>query len=111
MISLRQLKYFVEIVAAGSYTRASERLYIAQSALSRQIKELESDMDVVLLRRDAKQIELTQAAWHFMTRPEKFSTMSSRPFRRRVISARVNAARSGCCIPVRCHYRHRWVPV
>jgi len=71
MISLRQLKYFVEIVAAGSYTRASERLYIAQSALSRQIKELESDMDVVLLRRDAKQIELTQAGQAFHDKARK----------------------------------------
>ena len=71
MISLRQLKYFVEIVAAGSYTRASERLYIAQSALSRQIKELEGDMDVVLLRRDAKQIELTQAGLAFHDKARK----------------------------------------
>lgn len=71
MISLRQLKYFVEIVAAGSYTRASERLYIAQSALSRQIKELESDMDVLLLRRDAKQIELTQAGLAFHDKARK----------------------------------------
>lgn len=71
MISLKQLRYFVEIVAAGSYTRASERLYIAQSALSRQIKELESDMDVVLLRRDARQIELTLAGQEFYDKARK----------------------------------------
>jgi DNA-binding transcriptional LysR family regulator len=71
MISIKQLKYFVEIVAAGSYTRASERLYIAQSALSRQIKELENDIDVVLLRRDAKQVELTLAGKEFYDRARK----------------------------------------
>ena len=71
MISIKQLKYFVEIVAAGSYTRASERLYIAQSALSRQIKELENDIDVVLLRRDAKQVELTLAGKDFYDRARK----------------------------------------
>ncbi|AKZ61651.1 LysR family transcriptional regulator [Herbaspirillum hiltneri N3] len=71
MISIKQLKYFVEIVAAGSYTRASERLYIAQSALSRQIKELENDIDVVLLRRDAKQVELTLAGRDFYDRARK----------------------------------------
>jgi len=71
MISFKQLRYFVEIVAAGSYTRASERLYIAQSALSRQIKELETDMDVVLLRRDAKQIELTLAGQEFYDKARK----------------------------------------
>lgn len=71
MISFKQLRYFVEIVAAGSYTRASERLYIAQSALSRQIKELENDMDVVLLRRDAKQVELTLAGQEFYDKARK----------------------------------------
>ncbi|MFL9926991.1 LysR substrate-binding domain-containing protein [Herbaspirillum lusitanum] len=71
MISIRQLRYFVEIVAAGSYTRAAERLYVAQSALSRQIKELEADMDVLLLRRDAKQIELTLAGQDFYDKARK----------------------------------------
>ena len=71
MISVKQLRYFVEIVAAGSYTRASERLYIAQSALSRQIKDLEEEMDVQLLRRDAKQIELTLAGQDFYDKARK----------------------------------------
>lgn len=38
MISLKQFRYFVEIVDAGSYSRAAEKLSIAPSALSRQIK-------------------------------------------------------------------------
>lgn len=71
MISLRQLKYFVEIVDAGSYTRAAEHLYIAQSALSRQIKELESDIQVCLLQRDSRHIELTQAGQLFYARSKR----------------------------------------
>ena len=71
MISFRQLRYFVEIVEAGGYTRAAERLFIAQSALSRQVKELESDLDVVLLKRDAKQFELTDAGQDFYERSRK----------------------------------------
>jgi DNA-binding transcriptional LysR family regulator len=71
MISLRQLKYFVEIVDAGNYTRAAERLYIAQSALSRQMKELESDMQVCLLQRDSRHIELTQAGQLFYERSKR----------------------------------------
>ena len=71
MISFRQLRYFVEIVEAGGYTRAAERLFIAQSALSRQIKELEGSLDVVLLRRDAKQFELTDAGQDFYERSRK----------------------------------------
>ncbi|GGC84169.1 LysR family transcriptional regulator [Undibacterium terreum] len=61
MISLKQIKYFVEIVEAGSYSRASERLYIAQSALSRQMKELESEVQAVLMERDSRHLELTDA--------------------------------------------------
>ncbi|MBO9538701.1 LysR substrate-binding domain-containing protein [Herbaspirillum sp.] len=71
MISFRQLRYFVEIVEAGGYTRAAERLFIAQSALSRQVKELEGDLDVVLLKRDAKQFELTDAGQDFYERSRK----------------------------------------
>lgn len=71
MISLRQLRYFVEIVDAGSYTRAAEHLYIAQSALSRQMKELESDMQVSLLQRDSRHIELTQAGQLFYERSKR----------------------------------------
>lgn len=65
MISLKQMKYFVEIVEAGSYSRASERLYIAQSALSRHVKELENELQTLLLLRDARHVEPTAAGLVF----------------------------------------------
>jgi DNA-binding transcriptional LysR family regulator len=65
MVSMRQFKYFVEIVDAGGYTRAAERLCIAQSALSRQIKDLEALLEVQLLRRGAGPLELTPAGRRF----------------------------------------------
>ena len=71
MISLKQFKYFVEIVDAGSYSRAAEKLYIAQSALSRQIKELESEVQALLLTRDARHIELTPAGQVFYERARR----------------------------------------
>jgi len=43
VISTRQLRYFVEIADSGSFSAAAERLFVAQSALSRQIKELETN--------------------------------------------------------------------
>ncbi|MGG2018594.1 LysR family transcriptional regulator [Pseudomonas sp. S8] len=42
MLSTRQLRYFVEIADCGSFSAAAERLFVAQSALSRQIKDMES---------------------------------------------------------------------
>lgn len=71
MISLKQFKYFVEIVEAGSYSRAAEKLYIAQSALSRQIKELEDELQTQLLTRDARQFELTAAGQLFFERAKR----------------------------------------
>ena len=61
MVSMRQLRYFVEIVEAGSYSLAAERLFVAQSALSRQVKELEASAQVQLLTRGARRFELTPA--------------------------------------------------
>ena len=71
MISLKQFKYFIEIVEAGSYSRAAEKLYIAQSALSRQIKELEDELQTPLLMRDARQFELTPAGQLFFERGKR----------------------------------------
>jgi DNA-binding transcriptional LysR family regulator len=71
VISLKQFKYFIEIVEAGSYSRAAEKLYIAQSALSRQIKELEDELQTPLLMRDARQFELTPAGQLFFERGKR----------------------------------------
>jgi DNA-binding transcriptional LysR family regulator len=71
VISLKQFRYFIEIVEAGSYSRAAEKLYIAQSALSRQIKELEDELQTPLLTRDARQFELTPAGRLFFERGKR----------------------------------------
>lgn len=63
--SLKQLRYFVEIVDAGSFSLAAERLFIAQSALSRQIKELEGMLQVALLVRKARHVVTTPAGRAF----------------------------------------------
>lgn len=68
MVSTRQLRYFVEIAESGSFSAAAERLFIAQSALSRQIKELESQLDTQLFERTARQPRLTTAGQAFLPR-------------------------------------------
>lgn len=68
MLTIKQMKYFVEIVAAGSYSRAAEHLFVAQSALSRHIKELESALQTQLLERGARHVELTDAGRLFHER-------------------------------------------
>ncbi|MFV3379790.1 MULTISPECIES: LysR family transcriptional regulator [Pseudomonas] len=68
MTSIRQLRYFVEIAENGSFSAAAERLYIAQSALSRQIKELEQQLGTPLFERTARQPRLTAAGLAFLDR-------------------------------------------
>ncbi|MFT3717176.1 LysR family transcriptional regulator [Pseudorhodoferax sp.] len=61
MLSHRQLRYFVEIVDAGGFSAAAERLFIAQSALSRQVREMEQALQVPLLLRDSRRLQMTAA--------------------------------------------------
>lgn len=68
MTSIRQLRYFVEIAEQGSFSSAAERLFIAQSALSRQIKELEQQLGTLLFERTARQPRLTSAGRVFLGR-------------------------------------------
>ena len=68
MISTRQLRYIVEIADSGSFSAAAERLFVAQSALSRQIKELESQLQTPLFERTARQPRLTAAGEAFYPR-------------------------------------------
>lgn len=58
---LRTLKYFVAVVDAGSLTAAASAIPIAQPALTRQIRELESDMGAPLLERLPRGVRMTQA--------------------------------------------------
>ncbi len=61
MLDFRQLRYFVEIVDAGSLTRAAGSLHVAQSALSQQMASLEESVGVRLLTRSVKGVTATEA--------------------------------------------------
>lgn len=55
------MRYFVKIVEAGSFSRASALIFVAQPALSHQIAELEEELGVVLLHRNARGVRPTVA--------------------------------------------------
>jgi LysR family transcriptional regulator, nitrogen assimilation regulatory protein len=57
----RQLRYFVKVVEAGSFSRAASLIYIAQPALSQQIAELEEELGASLLKRSARGVRPTAA--------------------------------------------------
>jgi DNA-binding transcriptional LysR family regulator len=67
-VELRHLRYFVAIAEEGGFTRASERLWIAQSGLSAQIRRLEAEMKLTLFVRHSRGVELTEAGKVFLHR-------------------------------------------
>lgn len=62
---LRQVKYFVTIVDAGGFTAAAEKLFISQSAISQQINALETELGVLLFKRENRKFSLTPAGEYF----------------------------------------------
>ena len=66
-MELRHLRYFIEVAEAGSLTVAAEKkLHTAQPSLSRQIRDLEHEVGVQLMRRSVHGIELTAAGRAFL---------------------------------------------
>ena len=60
-MNLEQLRAFVEVAELGNFTRAAERLHLAQPSLSRQITTLEQDLGAALFHRARRGSTLTTA--------------------------------------------------
>ncbi|WP_461783229.1 LysR family transcriptional regulator [Prosthecobacter sp.] len=75
-MELYQLGYFIEIARQRSFTRAAERLHMAQPALSQQMKNLESELGTALFIRGRKEIQLTAAGKAFLPRAEALLTQA-----------------------------------
>jgi LysR family transcriptional regulator, cyn operon transcriptional activator len=55
-LDVRALRYFLEVVRLGSFTKAAESLHVAQPALSVTVKKLEERLGVVLVIRESRQV-------------------------------------------------------
>ena len=65
MSTMLRLKYFVSLADNLSFTKAARECYIVQTAMSRQIAALESELGVQLFIRNTRSVELTEAGREF----------------------------------------------
>lgn len=65
-MNILHMKYAVEVARAGSLSKASENLFVAQPNISRSIRELEADLGIAIFERTAKGMSLTPEGEEFI---------------------------------------------
>jgi LysR family hydrogen peroxide-inducible transcriptional activator len=114
-MEFRQLLYVVQIATEKSFSRAADKLHIAQPSLSQQIAKLEKEIGVVLFHRNSSSVELTQAGTLFVersqfiidhmeqlkTRNSRFDSIEKRKvnYRKHADDRRYDFTESASCVP------------
>jgi DNA-binding transcriptional LysR family regulator len=70
-VELRQLEYFVAVARHRHFGRAAAAAYVTQPALSQQVRRLEAELGVALLRRTSRGVALTPAGEDLLVRAER----------------------------------------
>lgn len=67
-MEIRQLRSFLAVADTLNFSRAAQSLFLSQSALSRQIMDLEKEIGLPLFERNTRRVELTEAGQLLLTR-------------------------------------------
>ena len=77
-MELRTLRYFLTAANEGNITRAAEILHVTQPTLSRQLMELERELETTLVIRGKKGLTLTDDGYFFRQRAEEIVSLADR---------------------------------
>lgn len=75
LVKLQQLRYVIAIAEERNFTRAAQRCFVVQSALSHQVKALEQELGTALFVRSSRRVELTPAGEAFL--PEARASLAA----------------------------------
>jgi DNA-binding transcriptional LysR family regulator len=73
-MEIRQIRYALTVARERSFTRASQRLNVSQSAISEQVKALEGQIGFDLFRRTGRGVEMTELGRTFLGEAERVAT-------------------------------------
>ena len=80
-MNLNQLEYLVAVAETLNFTRAAERCYISQTALTQQIRSLEKSIGVALFDRDSHHVQLTAAGSAYLNEARAILSRSNEAIR------------------------------
>lgn len=75
-MEFRQLLYAIQIATERNFSRAAEKLHIAQPSLSQQLSKLEKELGVLLFKRSTNSVELTYAGSVFVDKAQQIVDMA-----------------------------------
>src|SRR5437867_8512056 len=100
-MELRQLECFVATAREGTYSAASELLHLAQPAVWKHVRGLESELGIALFERTGRRVRLTTAGQAILDRSEQLLDAAARmrTFAGELRDGRAGMVRIGCLAP------------
>ena len=97
-MELRHLKYFIAVADELHFTRAAQKLHLSQPSLTRQIRNLEDELGVLLLQRDKHHVSLTEKGANFLVDARRMMQLSAECITsaRRVPAPEIETLQLGC---------------